>query len=89
MRLLVELDSFDAEIFDDVDGFFLKKSVEIGDNPIILDVEAQAVIATSLMDEILAIVQYYCDRTDSENVFDELKNKWVWGGFTTQSSIFS
>ncbi|OGA46771.1 MAG: hypothetical protein A3G25_05300 [Betaproteobacteria bacterium RIFCSPLOWO2_12_FULL_63_13] len=23
------------------------------------------------------------DRTDAENAFDELKNQWDWGGFTT------
>lgn len=26
----------------------------------------------------------YRDRADAENVFDELKNQWGWGGFTTQ-----
>ena len=26
----------------------------------------------------------YRDRADCENVFDELKNQWGWGGFTTQ-----
>ena len=34
-------------------------------------------------DEVLAIAQLYRDRADSENVFDELKNQWGWGGFTT------
>ena len=33
--------------------------------------------------EVLAIAQLYRDRADSENVFDELKNQWGWGGFTT------
>ena len=28
--------------------------------------------------------QLYRDRADCENVFDELKNQWGWGGFTTQ-----
>jgi hypothetical protein len=27
----------------------------------------------------------YRDRADAENVFDELKNQWGWGGFTTQN----
>jgi hypothetical protein len=26
----------------------------------------------------------YCDRADAEKVFDEMKNQWGWGGFTTQ-----
>lgn len=28
--------------------------------------------------------QLYRDRADCENGFDELKNQWGWGGFTTQ-----
>ena len=43
-----------------------------------------AVLATSLTHEILSIAQLYRDRADSENPFDELKNHWGWGGFTTQ-----
>lgn len=43
-----------------------------------------AVLVTSLSDEILAIAQHYRDRADSENNFDELKNQWGWGGYTTQ-----
>src|SRR5271167_3346867 len=27
--------------------------------------------------------QLYRDRSDGENVFDELKNQWGWGGFVT------
>jgi hypothetical protein len=34
-------------------------------------------------DEVLGIAQLYRDRADCENVFDELKNQWGWGGFTT------
>ena len=33
--------------------------------------------------DIAAIGQLYRDRADCENVFDELKNQWGWGGFTT------
>ena len=43
-----------------------------------------AVIATSLEGEVLTIAQLYRDRADCENLFDELKNQWGWGGFTTQ-----
>lgn len=42
-----------------------------------------AILVTSLPDEIITIAQHYRDRADSENVFDELKNQWGWGGFTT------
>jgi hypothetical protein len=42
-----------------------------------------AVLATSLASEILTVGQLYRDRADCENGFDELKNHWGWGGFTT------
>lgn len=43
-----------------------------------------AALVTSLGDEILTLGQLYRDRADCENAFDELKNQWGWGGFTTQ-----
>ena len=43
-----------------------------------------AVLVTSTPYEILALAQLYRDRADAENNFDELKNQWGWGGFTTQ-----
>jgi hypothetical protein len=43
-----------------------------------------AVLVTSLPGEILTVAQLYRDRADAENPFDELKNHWGWGGFTTQ-----
>ena len=43
-----------------------------------------AVLVTSLPDDVVAIAQHYRDRADCENVFDELKNQWGWGGFTTK-----
>lgn len=43
-----------------------------------------AVLVTDLDHELLTIAQLYRDRADSENTFDELKNQWGWGGFTTQ-----
>ena len=42
-----------------------------------------AVLVTSLTDEVLTITQHYRDRADSENVFDELKSQWGWGGLQT------
>ena len=42
-----------------------------------------AVLVTSLEAELLTIAQLYRDRGDAENNFDELKNQWGWGGFTT------
>jgi len=43
-----------------------------------------AVLVTSLREEILTVAQLYRDRADCENPFDELKNHWGWGGFTTR-----
>ena len=42
-----------------------------------------AVLVTSTDYEILTVAQLYRDRADRENNFDELKNQWGWGGFTT------
>ena len=42
------------------------------------------VIVTNLTDSIEAIAQLYRERGDAENIFDELKNQWGWGGFTSK-----
>lgn len=42
-----------------------------------------AVLVTSTDQAVLALAQLYRDRCDVENNFDELKNQWGWGGFTT------
>ena len=43
-----------------------------------------AVLVTNLEDEIITLIQHYRDRADSENYFDEVKNQWGWGGYTTK-----
>ena len=43
-----------------------------------------AVLVTNSGYELQAIGQLYRDRADCENGFDELKNQWGWGGYTTQ-----
>lgn len=42
-----------------------------------------SVLVTSMADEIVNLAKQYRDRADIENVFDEMKNQWSWGGFTT------
>jgi hypothetical protein len=42
-----------------------------------------AVLVTNTDHEVLSLGQLYRDRADAENAFDELKNQWGWGGFTT------
>jgi hypothetical protein len=41
------------------------------------------VLATSLVEELTSFGPLYRDRADVENILDELKNQWGWGGFTT------
>jgi Transposase DDE domain group 1 len=55
--------------------------IEVGPDQ---DAWEYAALATSLDNEILTLGQLYRDRADCENAFDELKNQWGWGGFTTQ-----
>ncbi|MEJ2755403.1 MAG: transposase [Gammaproteobacteria bacterium] len=43
-----------------------------------------SVLVTSLEDDVVAIMNHYRDRADCENVFDEIKNQWGWGGYTTR-----
>lgn len=42
-----------------------------------------SVLITSLDSDLLALFHLYRDRADCENNFDELKNQWGWGGYTT------
>ena len=42
------------------------------------------VLVTNLTEEVLSVSDLYRQRADAENVYDELKNQWGWGGFTTQ-----
>jgi len=43
-----------------------------------------AVLVTNSSYALESMAQLYRDRADAENGFDELKNQWGWGGFTTQ-----
>lgn len=42
------------------------------------------VLVTNTEHPLEAIGQLYRDRADCENGFDELKNQWGWGGYTTR-----
>jgi hypothetical protein len=42
------------------------------------------VLVTNLTEELLSLCDLYRQRADAENVYDELKNQWGWGGFTTR-----
>jgi hypothetical protein len=64
----------------DETGQLMLGFVEIDDSR---EVWEYAVLVTSSTFEIATIGQLYRDRADCENGFDELKNQWCWGGFTT------
>ncbi len=61
-----------------------QQSLAFVDGPEDLKLYEYSVLITSLEDDIIAIVQHYRDRADCENIFDELKNQWGWGGYTTK-----
>ena len=42
-----------------------------------------AVLVTSLAGPVLTLAQHYRERADAENNFDEIKNQWGWGGYTS------
>ena len=42
-----------------------------------------SVLVTSLVEDLESFGQLYRDRGDGENIFDEMKNQWGWGGFVT------
>jgi hypothetical protein len=49
-----------------------------------VDLWDYAVLVTNSGYALESMAQLYRDRADAENGFDELKNQWGWGGFTTQ-----
>lgn len=54
------------------------------DNPGELKLYEYSVLVTNLESDLISIVQHYRDRADCENIFDEIKNHWGWGGYTTK-----
>jgi len=45
------------------------------------------VLVSSLTEELLSVSGLYAQRADAENVYDELKNQWGWGGFMTKDLL--
>lgn len=41
------------------------------------------VLVTSSTEPVAPLAQHYRDRGDAENIYDEQKNQWGWGGYTT------
>ena len=49
-----------------------------------VEVWEYAVLVADCPYPLESVAQLYRDRADAENAFDELKNQWGWGGFTTR-----
>lgn len=45
------------------------------------------VLVTSLRENLATLLHLYRQRADVENAYDELKNQWGWGGFTTRDRL--
>jgi hypothetical protein len=45
------------------------------------------VLVTNLRENLLSLAHLYRQRGDAENAYDELKNQWGWGGFTTRDLL--
>jgi len=54
------------------------------DDPEDFNAYEYSVLVTDLDCDLLSLFYHYRDRADCENNFDELKNQWGWGGYTTQ-----
>ena len=61
-----------------------QQTLAFSDEPDDLKIWEYTVLVTNTDYPLEAIGQLYRDRADCENGFDELKNQWGWGGFTTQ-----
>lgn len=45
------------------------------------------ILVTSLAENLTTLLHLYRQRADMENAYDELKNQWGWGGFTTRDLL--
>ena len=72
-------------------SLLLEKKTEDGQQTLALltgddDIKAYeySVLVTSLDDDIISLINHYRNRADCENSFDEIKNQWGRGGYTTR-----
>jgi Transposase DDE domain group 1 len=61
-----------------------QQSLQFADANQAVNIWEYAVLITSTGYALDVIGQLYRDRADCENGFDEMKNQWGWGGYTTQ-----
>ncbi len=55
------------------------------DGPEDISIYEYSVLVTDLDADLSAVFHHYRDRADCENNFDEIKNQWGWGGYTTKT----
>ncbi|MEO8410878.1 MAG: transposase, partial [Propionivibrio sp.] len=60
-----------------------QKSLQFAEPLRVVKLWEYTVLVTNAGYDLDAIGQLYRDRGDCENGFDELKNQWGWGGYTT------
>ena len=63
-----------------------EQQLSLIDGPEDLKVYEYSVLVTDLECDLISAFHHYRDRADCENNFDELKNQWGWGGFTTREA---
>lgn len=60
-----------------------QKQLSFIESPEDLKLFRYSVLITNADDDLMSVVCHYHDRADCENQFDEIKNQWGWGGYTT------
>ena len=61
-----------------------KKEIAFIEDPENIKLFEYSVLVTSIDDGVVTIIDHYRNRANCENNFDEIKNQWGWGGYTTQ-----
>lgn len=61
-----------------------RQALLLVDEPEDIKLYGYSVLITSLESDLISIVQHYRYRADCENIFDDIKNQWGWGGYTTR-----
>lgn len=61
-----------------------QQTLALLDEPEDLKAYEYSVLVTSLDKDLISVINHYRNRADCENNFDEIKNQWGWGGFTTK-----
>ena len=61
-----------------------QQSLAFIESPEDIKVFEYSILVTDLEDDLVTLFHHYRDRADCENNFDEIKNQWGWGGYTTQ-----